>query len=580
MNIKKMIICAAGMMALGLSSCSSDEPANGGGQETDNGNLYARIQLFVPGGSRSATDDFDGTTNSEDGFEIGKTYENNVNDVTVVLATYDSGSKTYTPVAVSTSAATPAPGSSNDAPVFNIVFRHDEIKASAEKTVYIFAYCNAQSMLNPATDFTASTFTDKIATIASADEEQGIWAPGNFLMVNAPNIAIPAVTLPSEAQLISAYNSPEKALDLGTVDVARAAARFDFKQLNSNLYDVYDVNAEVQNDESRIAQVQILAMAPVNIAKDFYLLPRVSGDGTDENWEYCGVETRNNWVVSPYWNDKKQDLAGSGLLAKFFYQTPTAVYSDEEYFNYTYLSNFNGEEDDDANWGTGLSATDKSGYRIWRYVTENTLPAVASQKKGVSTGVVFKAEIKNAKPGTILAQTMDAGKPVYSYLGTMYGDVAALRRMAASLNENNPLYKAYVKVFGTETLAKGDNGEFTVADADLVDATSDKNANTFKIYRPTKDLSGVNHYYVYYLYRNRHNDNKNNNQMAAMEFGTVRNNIYKLSITSISDFGHTGTPGDDPDPENPDDPDESPKTYLKVACRVVPWMVRVNNIEF
>ena len=67
--------------------------------------------------------------------------------------------------------------------------------------------------------------------------------------------------------------------------------------------------------------------------------------------------------------------------------------------------------------------------------------------------------------------------------------------------------------------------------------------------------------------------------MAAMEFATVRNNIYKLSINSILEFGHPGKPGDDPDPDEPNDPDETPKTYFRVQVRVLPWVVRVNNID-
>ena len=65
-----------------------------------------------------------------------------------------------------------------------------------------------------------------------------------------------------------------------------------------------------------------------------------------------------------------------------------------------------------------------------------------------------------------------------------------------------------------------------------------------------------------------------------MEFGTVRNNIYKLAINSVSRFGHTDNPDDDDDPDTPDTPDEDPKTYFKVSCRVLPWMVRINNIDF
>ncbi len=45
-------------------------------------------------------------------------------------------------------------------------------------------------------------------------------------------------------------------------------------------------------------------------------------------------------------------------------------------------------------------------------------------------------------------------------------------------------------------------------------------------------------------------------------------------------YGHPGKPGDDPDPENPPTPNETPETWFTVELHVLPWVVRVNNIEF
>lgn len=579
MKMNKMSFFALTAAAL-MTGCATDEPAVKD-IATDNGErLHAKIQLFLPSTTRSATTDFDGTTNSTDGFEIGQTYENNVNNVTVAIATYDATTGKFTPVAVSATSATPVDGFNPEAPVYSINFRQDDIRNAAGQTVYIFAFCNAEGMLSVDSDFTTDEFVDKIMTISSAAANQGPWANGNFLMANAPNIAIPTKVLPDEESLITKYNTPEKALDLGAVDVARVVSRFDFRQTEDNTYPVYDVNAEEQNADAIIAKVKVLAMAPVNIAKEYFLLPRVSNDGTDANWQLCGVENRNNWVVSPYWNEKNATTLSQTLLDRYFYQNAGKDYSDENMFDYTTLAAFAGADDNDENWGTDLEAEAKTGYKIWRYVTENTIPEIGSQKKGISTGVVFKAEIVEPKAESTLAKAMATGDDIYSFNGTMYGNVAALRKVVATLDVTNTLRKAFVTVFGEENLAVNEAGEFLVADADLVDATADANKSTFKIYRATKGSDGAAHYYVYYLYRNRHNDNGNPNEMGAMEFGTVRNNIYKLSISTISDFGHVGDPDDDDDPEDPEDPDEEPKVYLKVACRVVPWMVRINNIEF
>ena len=68
--------------------------------------------------------------------------------------------------------------------------------------------------------------------------------------------------------------------------------------------------------------------------------------------------------------------------------------------------------------------------------------------------------------------------------------------------------------------------------------------------------------------------------MGAMEFGVVRNNVYKLAVTDISRLGHPRISENDPDPEDPDKPDEEGKIYFKLSIEVLPWVVRVNNIEF
>ena len=73
--------------------------------------------------------------------------------------------------------------------------------------------------------------------------------------------------------------------------------------------------------------------------------------------------------------------------------------------------------------------------------------------------------------------------------------------------------------------------------------------------------------------------------MGIMEFATVRNNVHKLSVTNINLFGHPyqddpENPDPDPDPETPDQPDESVNYYFTVSVKVLPWTVRINNIEF
>lgn len=118
-------------------------------------------------------------------------------------------------------------------------------------------------------------------------------------------------------------------------------------------------------------------------------------------------------------------------------------------------------------------------------------------------------------------------------------------------------------------------------------ATSAKqsDASSFTIYEASfEDVANENGegwgYYCYYFYWNRHNDNNLNGKMGPMEFAIVRNNVYKLSVNAVNRLGHPRNPDNDPHPFNPNDPDEESLVYLNVDLKVLPWVVRVNNITF
>ena len=60
--------------------------------------------------------------------------------------------------------------------------------------------------------------------------------------------------------------------------------------------------------------------------------------------------------------------------------------------------------------------------------------------------------------------------------------------------------------------------------------------------------------------------------MGIMEFGIVRNNIYKLKVTSINNFGIFQL-----DPTTVDEPDQ---LWMNVELQVKDWVLRYNdNIE-
>lgn len=82
---------------------------------------------------------------------------------------------------------------------------------------------------------------------------------------------------------------------------------------------------------------------------------------------------------------------------------------------------------------------------------------------------------------------------------------------------------------------------------------------TMSVNYTADDADGAGHYVDYYYFI-RHNDNDNPYLTGPMEFSVVRNNIYRLSIESISGL---------PEPYTPENPDEYPG--FKVNVRIAKW---------
>ncbi len=315
----------------------------------------------------------------------------------------------------------------------------------------------------------------------------------------------------------------------------------------------------------------------------------------------------------------------------FFTQTGRMDYS--KWQNFAKISDVLGGASD--NYGA-------KEYVIWHYAAENVIPALPSrQQNGISTGVVFKGKMIGtdalkesnsalyaALNGEAIQGNQNVDPILYSFNGSLYftwnemfkaaikasvemkNDVPVVDSEGKiTVNRSNSLYLA---VFGNGGLPEFTWGEsenkYSDPDGLEVDPNSPNNkweiwnaaviANSSTIssalanmrqamtgagitlYQSSTDTDFGKGYYCYYFYWNRHNDNNDLGTTNPMEFAVVRNNVYKLAVTGISQLGHPRTPENDPDSPTPDTPDESTDIYITVTCEVLPWVVRVNNIEF
>lgn len=534
-------------IATAFSACSDEvdlSTNNGGSTEESTSQVFMQFNLELPAVSRSTTQIGGG---SDAGVEIGKDYENQVSEVLVVITDATEGS-TYDKFIAKSSVVTP---SSANNTTYVVPFKTTELTSSAGKSVNVYVYCNPTEELTKATTFDVNkdyyTLTD--ATNAT------IWTKNKFLMTNADNDY--KRTLPANLDNYKVESNP---FDLETIKVERAAARFDYK--SSVADETYTL---MEKDGKAEVTVTLTDMALVNLSKEFYYLRRVSADGTSTNAIIGDTETNTNYVVDTDY-DWKSGSTITDYSGHFFY-----VYNQNSAsadYTWTSISSLTKNEDDtDNSWNTDGT---KGDYKIWRYATENTIPKGTDdglQKKGITTGVAFKGEIKGVSVGM---QTLLNGiNTVYVFDNILWGTWEDVEKAAEATESGNT-------TLANPSLAAAYNKAMEDPDASDTEIEKKAVAAGFTIFKPNANKK----YEVLYYYWNRHNDNNNNGSMGPMEFAVVRNNVYKLSVTGVNKFGHPTNPGDDPDPENPEDPDEEDDVYFKVAVEVLPWVVRINDIEF
>jgi len=540
----------ASLMALGFGACSDDVDVPKGGEEIADA-VYMSFDLKLPT-SRSETDE-DGTTNSDANpdFEVGFETENKVSTVKVVLATKSTATPpTYTYVAESKDGYSVVGKDDTYTVTFQAADLTSILPAEGQTgpQVYAFVVCN------PPAGFDAKQIFTGNGSVASGDEtlEKSIAQPNSFLMTNAEISQIS--NIPSD---LTSFNSPANPFDLGVVEVERTAARFDYKAAQTNnVYPVKGTNVSIR----------LTDMALVNMSKNYWWLRRVAAAATSPAGQYdpntitlCGVETPKNYVVD---TDHEEKLAGTASAANFCYHVGTGDAINPIGFTYTSIASLN----KDDNW-TGANGEDD--YKVWRYATENTLPSIEDQIKKYSTGVIFKGVIEETETDDS-KKLLDETSAVYVFGDVLYGNWAKVKAAAEELDDNEALKNVSLNAAYKQANA-------TVTGEGVTEPTKAEAVKAgFTVYSPNDEGK----YEVYYYYWNRHNDNGNNTQMGVMEFAVVRNNVYKLSVTEINRYGHPGDPGGDPDPEKPDDPDEDDEVYFRVGVKVVPWVVRVNNIQF
>lgn len=652
MKQRKFSFFFAASLALAFVGCSHDELPGGSLGNEDNGSkdavyMNVTVQLPVGPGTRSMTE-ADGGSNH--GTEVGLDNENKVHSILLVLADKDNkfigcGEKLES---LSSNNGNVTTVQSISKSVLSEYYGGDNgVLAEEKQQIRVFVFCNPTSALRDIfSDLKAGdeTWYEQVCTVEedpiTGSTNAAIWGgpdhQGGFLMSSS---ALAKKTLPknfSDWSYFTTAGNPFKLTgknsniggvtdnevdneSTGVIKVERSVARFDFKDGSTLKGNTYNVVKDPEDDTKYIMQIQLQKMALFNMSKNFYYLRRVSDDGLNENSILCGTETSENYVVdtdATAKNDFNNSIVKANKYSDHFNfclgHTPESGewgidgYARKQWYTSNISDVLNGTEDNrDGN------ETASGDYRIWRYVTENTIPGDPKmQVNGISTGIVFKGKmIATGDKESSLYKALEhpTGNPATDPILYVFGNEifvrwTEVRAMAIERAAGSDLYKA---VFGNTNVApvaektEGDGTAVYSDDKESADykwndwykenQSDDAKQKTFKdaavgqgftLYQSSKEENEEPGYYCYYFYLNRHNDNGNPGVMDKMEFAVVRNNVYKLAVTNISRLGHPRITDNDPDPIEPDNPDEDGDVYLSVDVQVLPWTVRVNNIEF
>ena len=182
------------------------------------------------------------------------------------------------------------------------------------------------------------------------------------------------------------------------------------------------------------------------------------------------------------------------------------------------------------------------------YCFENSTD-VPHQMHGISTGISFVARMYTDK---------DCTQPVerlYQYAGQKFTSLKNIQ-----------------DAFGASRMSEAFNALVTKEEGGT-DITEDDLTGLAK----TEENIIIYHDNTCYYYTTeiKHFDNGDNAVMGNMEFAIMRNNIYSLSVSDINEIGD---PFVDPTPNIPDETEN--RAALDVRVRILPWIVRYNDIEF
>ena len=561
------------LAALGLPGCELIHDDDMDCQlYTPEGVPYAYVAVAFNTGMNTSTRSNPTGGEDGDGPEVGQSNENQVNDITLFFYEVGEGDK-----GVNMPSTTPivAWHHFGDEDFDAIPSNNHQIattkpvevtKLLVNHSYHVLAVVNGGENFGEGVktlgDLQQMKVTSIYKTSGSNPTKEGY---SNFLMASADDENYPLEIYPSNSETNPAHT---------VINVERVSARVDYQANDPNGQPGNDGIYEIDN----VGTAQITGALLVNTLKrtteNSFLFKRVTleNGAADGNFTWLGDET----------ND--QNGAATNYVLDPLFTSKTGADQSSNYDNYFTGFNYANSNTWESLFIKGI---DINGWKCVGYPKENT--AVGASKYH-TTGIVFKAAI----------MLNDKDKPVtfFEWKGKLYNTVEEIMQAFDPTNWNDRIaetnqwttvsswddlrsiiiahlkddpagYKDFLAL-----MAEGKNG--AIADksvlrwssymrnncfyeenngsvrVDVGEGTPEGKTRQILAEKAGNEGGGIRTYkdgICYYTYWIKHaNNNEDGDDMplgkgGIMEYGIVRNNVYKLNVTSISEVGDD-IPGD------------------------------------
>lgn len=376
-------------------------------------------------------------------------------------------------------------------------------------TYNIFAIANGKA--NAANISTQDKFLNTIDATTYKDGVIASAPTNGFVMTNrgAANLNV-TVSKPTNSENVTKVS----------IRLERVVAKIEIAQTKASFPLLDSIG-------STYATIKIGSFRIVNLATQFYTFRHTAvlnsfqkpDAYTDAN--FGDVDIKNNgYVIDPYFFNKTLEGAKDFTNSDGFFAQALV----------------------DKNNTNGWSLMGGVGSKSFIYCLENCMYQNA-QVNGYTTGVMFLAHIEIDPNHVFNENGIESNQlnwaTLFYFNCNFYTSINAVRK----LQINN-----------------------------LPESINDQSTDEVLAIHNIKRFSKSSNYSCFYNYWIKHLDNNIPTESGVMEFGIVRNNIYRLSVTKVAGLG-TGNPYIEPDQPN------EPKAELEIDLDVFQWAVRNQNVE-